>query len=356
MTLPSYEKLGVFYLGREYDPKSQALGDEPALRLPGPDDPRRLHRHDRQRQDRALPVAARGGRHRRRAGHRHRPQGRHRQPAAHVSGPAAGGLPALGGRRRGRRARASRSRISRRQRPRPGARDSPSGTRTARASSACATRPRSRSTRRARTPAGRCRSCARSPRRTRPRSSDATALKERIGSAVAGLLGLLGIDADPIRSREHILLSAILDTALAQGPEPRPRGDHPGRAEAAVRQGRRLRRRELLSRRRTAWSSRCASTACSPRQASRPGSKARRSTSRSCSSPPRASRASSIISIAHLNDAERMFVVTLVRTNSWRGCAGSRARPACARSSTWTRCSATSRRRRCRLPSCRCSR
>ena len=28
MTLPSYEKLGVFYLGREYDPKSQALGDE----------------------------------------------------------------------------------------------------------------------------------------------------------------------------------------------------------------------------------------------------------------------------------------------------------------------------------------
>jgi DNA helicase HerA-like ATPase len=28
MTLPSYEKLGAFYLGREYDPKSQALGDE----------------------------------------------------------------------------------------------------------------------------------------------------------------------------------------------------------------------------------------------------------------------------------------------------------------------------------------
>ena len=35
---------------------------------------------------------------------------------------------------------------------------------------------------------------------------DATALKERIGAAVAGLLGLLGIDADPIGSREFLLL------------------------------------------------------------------------------------------------------------------------------------------------------
>jgi hypothetical protein len=51
-------------------------------------------------------------------------------------------------------------------------------------------------------------------------SSDATALKERIGSAVAGLLGLLGIDADPIRSREHILLSAILDAAWRKGQGP----------------------------------------------------------------------------------------------------------------------------------------
>ena len=28
MPLPSYEKLGVFYLGREYDPATQQLGDE----------------------------------------------------------------------------------------------------------------------------------------------------------------------------------------------------------------------------------------------------------------------------------------------------------------------------------------
>jgi len=50
--------------------------------------------------------------------------------------------------------------------------------------------------------------------------ADTTALKERIGSSVAGLLALLGIEADPIRSREHILLSAILDAAWRKGQSP----------------------------------------------------------------------------------------------------------------------------------------
>ncbi len=40
---------------------------------------------------------------------------------------------------------------------------------------------------------------------------DPDAFHERILGAVSGLLALLGIDADPIRSREHILLSNILD-------------------------------------------------------------------------------------------------------------------------------------------------
>jgi hypothetical protein len=40
---------------------------------------------------------------------------------------------------------------------------------------------------------------------------------DRILSAVSGLLGLLNIDADPIRSREHILLSRILESAWKQG-------------------------------------------------------------------------------------------------------------------------------------------
>jgi len=46
---------------------------------------------------------------------------------------------------------------------------------------------------------------------------DAAALRDRVMSAVSGLLGLMGIDADPIRSREYILLSNILDRAWREG-------------------------------------------------------------------------------------------------------------------------------------------
>ncbi|NOU10569.1 MAG: ATP-binding protein [Nitrospira sp.] len=40
---------------------------------------------------------------------------------------------------------------------------------------------------------------------------DTELLRERISTTVTSLLGLLGIEADPIQSREHILLSTILD-------------------------------------------------------------------------------------------------------------------------------------------------
>ncbi len=40
---------------------------------------------------------------------------------------------------------------------------------------------------------------------------------ERIASTATGLLGLLGIDADPIKSREHILLSNLLEEAWKRG-------------------------------------------------------------------------------------------------------------------------------------------
>jgi Helicase HerA, central domain len=145
-----------------------------------------------------------------------------------------------------------------------------------------------------------------------PAAGDAAALKERIGSAVSGLLALLGIDADPIKSREHILLAAILDAAWRNGQSPdlaaliqavqKPPFDKVGvfdlesfypskeRMELALRingllaapgfdawlQGDALDAQALLY--------------------SADGAK------------PRVS----IISIAHLNDAERMFVVTLV--------------------------------------------
>lgn len=42
-------------------------------------------------------------------------------------------------------------------------------------------------------------------------------LAERINTTVTSLLGLLGIDADPIKSREHILVSNILNSAWAAG-------------------------------------------------------------------------------------------------------------------------------------------
>src|SRR5512134_3198509 len=46
---------------------------------------------------------------------------------------------------------------------------------------------------------------------------DAELLRERISTTVTSLLGLLGIEADPIQSREHILLSTILDQTWKNG-------------------------------------------------------------------------------------------------------------------------------------------
>jgi len=48
-------------------------------------------------------------------------------------------------------------------------------------------------------------------------SADAGALRDRVGSVVSGLLSLLGIEADPIGSREHILLANILEGAWRSG-------------------------------------------------------------------------------------------------------------------------------------------
>jgi hypothetical protein len=48
-------------------------------------------------------------------------------------------------------------------------------------------------------------------------AQDPSALRDRILSAVSGLLGLMGISADPVQSREHILLSNILDRAWREG-------------------------------------------------------------------------------------------------------------------------------------------
>jgi len=46
---------------------------------------------------------------------------------------------------------------------------------------------------------------------------DAELLRERIHGTVSALLGLVGIDADPVRSREHILLSNLFEHFWRQG-------------------------------------------------------------------------------------------------------------------------------------------
>ena len=140
---------------------------------------------------------------------------------------------------------------------------------------------------------------------------DATALKERIGGSVSGLLGLLGIEADPIKSREHILLSAILDTAWRRGESPdlagligavqKPPFDKLGVFDVESFYGAKD-RTELALR----INGLLASPGFGAWLAGDP-----LDIQRLLHTPAGKPRIS-IISIAHLNDAERMFVVTLV--------------------------------------------
>ena len=52
-----------------------------------------------------------------------------------------------------------------------------------------------------------------------PRSirDDAELMRDRVSATATSLLGLIGIDADPIRSREHILIATILNAAWCEG-------------------------------------------------------------------------------------------------------------------------------------------
>src|SRR4051812_25633681 len=54
----------------------------------------------------------------------------------------------------------------------------------------------------------------------RPSIDDPELVRERVQTTVSGLLALAGIDAEPVKSREHILLSTILLTAWQAGESP----------------------------------------------------------------------------------------------------------------------------------------
>jgi hypothetical protein len=91
----------------------------------------------------------------------------------------------------------------------------------------------SRSTRRA-ARGGRCRCCVVRARRRRP-ARRREALRDRISSAGLGLLGCSAVDADPLQSREHILLSNDLDHAWREGRASTSPALIQRRPEAAVR-------------------------------------------------------------------------------------------------------------------------
>jgi hypothetical protein len=148
--------------------------------------------------------------------------------------------------------------------------------------------------------------------------ADSSAMKERIGAAVGGLLGLVGVAADPILSREHQLLSAILDEAWRGGQSPdlagliaavqKPPFDKVGVFDLET---------FYPAKERTQLALRINGLLASPGFAAwlhgEPIDAGK--LLYTAEGKPRIA----IISIAHLNDAERMFVVTLVANEmlSW---------------------------------------
>ena len=147
---------------------------------------------------------------------------------------------------------------------------------------------------------------------------DAEGLRDRVSSSVSGLLGLLGIEADPIASREHILLSTLVDRAWRESRNldmgtlihqiQKPPVERVGIMEletfypAADRMALAMRLNNLLaSPGFAAWME---------GEALDIGRMLRTEEGRA---------RLSIVSIAHLSEAERMFVVTLLLTEivSW---------------------------------------
>jgi hypothetical protein len=141
--------------------------------------------------------------------------------------------------------------------------------------------------------------------------ADAGALRDRVGSVVAGVLSLLGVDADPIASREHILLANILEGAWRQGLSldmmgliqavQKPAFDKLGAFDLETFFPAKERLKLAMG-----INSLIASPGFATWMSGEPLDAQRLLFT--ADGKPRIS----IISIAHLNDAERMFIVTLV--------------------------------------------
>jgi hypothetical protein len=140
---------------------------------------------------------------------------------------------------------------------------------------------------------------------------DPELLGDRIGTTVTGLLGLLGVEADPLQSREHILISTILQESWRAGRDLDLAGLIRAIQEPPVeRVGVMDVEAFFPSKERYALSLRINNLLASPGFATwlegdplDPGRLLFTETAR-----PRIS----IVSIAHLSDAERMFIVSLL--------------------------------------------
>ena len=141
--------------------------------------------------------------------------------------------------------------------------------------------------------------------------ADAGALRDRVGSVVSGLLSLLGIEADPIASREHILLSNILEgawraglsldmTGLIQAVQ-KPAFDKLGAFDLET---------FFSAKDRLKLAMQINNLIASPGFAT--WMKGEPLDAQRLLFTPDGKPRITVISIAHLNDAERMFIVTLV--------------------------------------------
>jgi hypothetical protein len=179
-------------------------------------------------------------------------------------------------------------------------------------------------------------------------AADADALRERVQTATSGLLALLGIDADPVTSREHILLSMLLDRAWRAG-EDRDLATliQEIQKPPVTRVGVMDLESFFPAKERFALAMRLNNLLASPGFAPWMEGESL-DVGRLLYTEDGAPRLA-VISIAHLSDAERMFFVTLLLNEvlAWaRAQPGTQSLRALLYFYIWMKSSATSRRRR----------